>query len=174
VVGGSCNDYDYVCGDPVNGFDLDGQRCGFSLKLWARCKLTKNGGKSRLETFKTKLGQVDKLTGEAAALAVAADKAIFCINGKDSNLNSCMTGFLVFAHQNFSGPWDPAGLGIVAAISWMDDEMADLFSCTVGVVNPVYACSMRTITSTASYIADGGSGNWFAVGSPFPYYMPAS
>ncbi|MBW3557832.1 MAG: hypothetical protein KY454_12945, partial [Actinobacteria bacterium] len=24
VEGGSCNDYDYVCGDPVNGFDLDG------------------------------------------------------------------------------------------------------------------------------------------------------
>ena len=24
VEGGSCNDYDYVCGDPVNGFDLNG------------------------------------------------------------------------------------------------------------------------------------------------------
>ncbi|CAN5813671.1 hypothetical protein BH23ACT12_BH23ACT12_02670 [soil metagenome] len=27
VEGGSCNDYDYVCGDPVNKFDLDGQIC---------------------------------------------------------------------------------------------------------------------------------------------------
>ena len=27
VEGGSCNDYDYVCGDPVNNFDLDGTRC---------------------------------------------------------------------------------------------------------------------------------------------------
>ncbi len=26
VEGGSCNDYDYVCGDPINGFDLDGTR----------------------------------------------------------------------------------------------------------------------------------------------------
>jgi len=26
VEGGSCNDYDYVCGDPINGFDLDGRR----------------------------------------------------------------------------------------------------------------------------------------------------
>jgi RHS repeat-associated protein len=26
VEGGSCNDYDYVCGDPVNGLDLDGNR----------------------------------------------------------------------------------------------------------------------------------------------------
>ncbi len=25
VEGGSCNGYDYVCGDPVNGFDLDGR-----------------------------------------------------------------------------------------------------------------------------------------------------
>lgn len=27
VEGGSCNDYDYVCGDPVNGFDLTGTHC---------------------------------------------------------------------------------------------------------------------------------------------------
>ena len=25
--GGSCNDYDYVCADPVNAYDLDGRRC---------------------------------------------------------------------------------------------------------------------------------------------------
>lgn len=25
--GGSCNDYDYVCADPVNAFDLDGRKC---------------------------------------------------------------------------------------------------------------------------------------------------
>jgi len=27
VEGGSCNDYDYACGDPVNGLDLDGNWC---------------------------------------------------------------------------------------------------------------------------------------------------
>lgn len=27
VEGGSCNDYDYVCGDPVNSYDLDGAVC---------------------------------------------------------------------------------------------------------------------------------------------------
>jgi len=27
VEGGSCNDYDYVAGDPVNNFDLDGTHC---------------------------------------------------------------------------------------------------------------------------------------------------
>ena len=26
VEGGSCNDYDYACGDPVNGLDLSGLR----------------------------------------------------------------------------------------------------------------------------------------------------
>jgi hypothetical protein len=25
VEGGSCNDYDYVCGEPINSFDLDGR-----------------------------------------------------------------------------------------------------------------------------------------------------
>ncbi|MFY1698086.1 RHS repeat-associated core domain-containing protein [Solwaraspora sp. WMMA2101] len=27
VYGGSCNAYEYVCGDPVNSFDLDGRNC---------------------------------------------------------------------------------------------------------------------------------------------------
>jgi hypothetical protein len=27
VEGGSCNDYDYACGDPINNYDLDGTRC---------------------------------------------------------------------------------------------------------------------------------------------------
>jgi hypothetical protein len=36
VEGGSCNDYDYVCGDPVNGLDLDG-RCGFFGNPFKRC-----------------------------------------------------------------------------------------------------------------------------------------
>jgi len=27
VAGGSCNDYDYVCADPINALDLDGKRC---------------------------------------------------------------------------------------------------------------------------------------------------
>jgi RHS repeat-associated protein len=28
VEGGSCNDYDYGCADPINNFDLDGKACG--------------------------------------------------------------------------------------------------------------------------------------------------
>ena len=33
VPGGSCNAYDYVCADPVNGLDLDGKRsCGWCRK----------------------------------------------------------------------------------------------------------------------------------------------
>ncbi len=38
VEGGSCNDYDYVCGDPVNGFDLDG-RCGVFGNPFKPCGL---------------------------------------------------------------------------------------------------------------------------------------
>ena len=29
IEGGSCNDYDYVCGDPVNGLDLTGTHCSW-------------------------------------------------------------------------------------------------------------------------------------------------
>jgi hypothetical protein len=35
VEGGSANDYDYVAGDPVNAFDLDGTRC-FVKCGWGR------------------------------------------------------------------------------------------------------------------------------------------
>jgi hypothetical protein len=38
VEGGSCNDYEYVCGDPVNNLDLDGDRCWTGVarteKVW--------------------------------------------------------------------------------------------------------------------------------------------
>jgi RHS repeat-associated protein len=42
VEGGSCNDYDYVCGDPVNGIDLDG-RCGLG-NPFKRCGPGHEGG----------------------------------------------------------------------------------------------------------------------------------
>lgn len=35
--GGSCNHFDYVCGDPVNGFDLSGMTSGPDADLQARC-----------------------------------------------------------------------------------------------------------------------------------------
>ncbi len=35
VNGGSCNDYDYVCGDPVNQTDLSGTCSAWSLGCWA-------------------------------------------------------------------------------------------------------------------------------------------
>ncbi len=35
ITGGSCNDYDYTCADPVNALDLDGKRC-WSIRCGAR------------------------------------------------------------------------------------------------------------------------------------------
>ena len=42
--GGSCNDYDYVCGDPVNGFDLTGMKPQPALpaELEERCNPLRN------------------------------------------------------------------------------------------------------------------------------------
>ncbi|MFI5934036.1 LamG-like jellyroll fold domain-containing protein [Actinoplanes sp. NPDC051494] len=44
VDGGSCNDYDYVCADPVNRFDLDGKACW----SWARraCGVAQRAGRA--------------------------------------------------------------------------------------------------------------------------------
>ena len=36
--GGSCNDYDYVCGDPVNGLDLSGLWSNHPIKV--SCEVT--------------------------------------------------------------------------------------------------------------------------------------
>ena len=37
VTGGSCNNYDYVCADPINALDLDGKKCWTcSAKKWGR------------------------------------------------------------------------------------------------------------------------------------------
>ncbi|MCA1836734.1 MAG: hypothetical protein LC721_10595, partial [Actinobacteria bacterium] len=37
VAGGSCNDYDYTCGDPVNGRDLAGQKSKQIPNKYAQC-----------------------------------------------------------------------------------------------------------------------------------------
>ncbi|HJV08948.1 MAG TPA: DNRLRE domain-containing protein [Acidimicrobiales bacterium] len=44
VEGGSCNDYDYVCGDPVNGLDLNGLKSQPALptELEGRCNPLRN------------------------------------------------------------------------------------------------------------------------------------
>ncbi|MET8043659.1 RHS repeat-associated core domain-containing protein [Micromonospora sp. NPDC005215] len=36
VEGGSCNDYDYACADPINAFDLDGKRWCGKICGWGR------------------------------------------------------------------------------------------------------------------------------------------
>ncbi|MGH2625451.1 MAG: RHS repeat-associated core domain-containing protein, partial [Anaerolineales bacterium] len=45
VEGGSCNDYDYVCGDPINKLDLDGQVCWSCPAKWVSNQIFKKANK---------------------------------------------------------------------------------------------------------------------------------
>jgi RHS repeat-associated protein len=51
VEGGSCNDYDYVCGDTINAFDLDGQIC-FSCAAKAVTKTVKRVARKAVKVAK--------------------------------------------------------------------------------------------------------------------------
>ncbi|MGH9041654.1 MAG: PA14 domain-containing protein [Acidimicrobiia bacterium] len=48
VESGSCNDYDYVCADPVNQLDLDGRACRLCRKAWKVARAVRNAPVSGL------------------------------------------------------------------------------------------------------------------------------
>ncbi len=62
--GGSCNDYDYVCGDPVNGLDLSGLRGTKPLPdhLERRCL---GGSETDLNDPECRRYQQAKVTGDS-------------------------------------------------------------------------------------------------------------
>ena len=75
VEGGSCNDYDYVCGDPINNLDLDGQFCVFSnSKGCIGIKDILKHGKSGAKQAKKKL--TDLRTSPAGRTAITVGKAV--------------------------------------------------------------------------------------------------
>ncbi|HEY3141025.1 MAG TPA: RHS repeat-associated core domain-containing protein [Acidimicrobiales bacterium] len=57
VEGGSANDYDYVAGDPVNAFDLNGTRC---TKSW-KCKASKTLIRSKKQSQRARQEALNKL-----------------------------------------------------------------------------------------------------------------
>ena len=82
VEGGSCNDYDYVCGDPVNGSDLDG-RCGTAFwKFWG-C----DDGK------RTKLQKAFQRVAESGQWVSYANSAYSCLTAKSNNIDLCVWNF---------------------------------------------------------------------------------
>lgn len=72
VEGGSCNDYDYACADPINKFDLDGQFCLTGKNKNGTCRSVARGVK-RSTKFGRRLGvQVNACVGYVVAGCVAA------------------------------------------------------------------------------------------------------
>jgi len=70
VEGGSCNDYDYVCGDPVNRFDVTGE-CLFGKNPNGSCR---GSGAARHVTFSLSgcIGGCASVTFQAGHFQVAA------------------------------------------------------------------------------------------------------
>jgi RHS repeat-associated protein len=62
VEGGSCNDYEYVCGDPTNGFDLLGtaQTCSNNARLCSRYRALR-GNIARQVWFNFSAGDLSRL-----------------------------------------------------------------------------------------------------------------
>jgi RHS repeat-associated protein len=110
VEGGSCNDYDYVCADPVSKFDLDGQVC------WS-CAAKKavqgaQGAGNWVVTHRKTITKAVAIAGLAvcavasagACLAVAGAAILASTATKCYNVGACRTGA---AHRN--GQWGAVG-----------------------------------------------------------------
>jgi hypothetical protein len=73
VEGGSCNDYDYVCMNPMNGSDLDGQICWSCPFKAAHRKISRTiRGKRGGFTLRGTLRGLSTATALVAAVALAA------------------------------------------------------------------------------------------------------
>jgi hypothetical protein len=76
VEGGSCNDYDYVCGDTINAFDLDGEIC-FSCAAKA---VVKTVAKVARNPVVQAVGGTAACLGSSGLLCAGAFAAITAIN----------------------------------------------------------------------------------------------
>jgi RHS repeat-associated protein len=81
VEGGSCNDYDYVCADPVNGLDLDG-RCGWLGNPFKACRSDRDRLIDALE-------RAADFLRPASRADAAVDGALGCLANKSRSVNSC-------------------------------------------------------------------------------------
>jgi hypothetical protein len=85
VEGGSCNDYDYACGDPVNQFDLDGSRCLTGKNPNGSCRSVTRGARqavrSNINTPATSFG-LGVARANGAKCAGAARGIIVCTEAR--------------------------------------------------------------------------------------------
>ncbi|HEX7299232.1 MAG TPA: RHS repeat-associated core domain-containing protein [Solirubrobacteraceae bacterium] len=119
IPGGSCNDYDYACQDPVNSFDLDGRMCtdGNCKDYWPKgCmpgQCPGDGGSIGFwdvvqiaSLFVGPEFSVGGLAGEAAARV--AVKAVAGVLAKRQGQRLTMTvagrGFRIALHDHAGGP----------------------------------------------------------------------
>lgn len=98
VPGGSCNDYDYTCADPVNGRDLDGKRC------WRPSCLAKSAWRHRADI------------GRAVAVAALFSCTVCTVIAAGVAAYGAYQAYRAYRNHNYrSMAWELAGL---ATFGW--------------------------------------------------------
>ena len=114
IEGGSCNAYDYACVDPVNNFDLDGQRCWTGV---ARRERVWNARKKKFETkehcrsVSRGAGRVGRATGRAVANGTTS--AIGTLDEVNTAILACGSGATMGGLVG--APLGPLGAAVGAA-----------------------------------------------------------
>jgi len=129
VEGGSCNDYDYVCGDPANGLDLSGLKG--TTPLPNRDDECLGGGFTQINSPVCRRYQAAKASGNSDYYYFGEDRSssgdILSRNAPDI-LNGISVGSGVFAAgAAFIPGLQPVagGLTVLAAISGVGAEYAN-------------------------------------------------
>ena len=135
VEGGSANDYDYANGDPVNNFDLDGERCWTGV---ARRETYEkwNGKKQRFETKTKEICRSAARGVERGLKAVAQDPRKY--------ITQCAKGFLVGASTAtfVGGPL----AGIAGGLANCGSDVAATFLIDAGLNKDVVSTANNVIT----------------------------
>ena len=131
VEGGSCNDYDYVCGDPVNRFDLDGNVC-FSCAWNTATDIATNPvttfktgyrgmsptGQALIETtLKVAPEGIAMLSGVGGAARVSGGVGRLAFRARGVGARSRLFGD-VYSGAARAGRLNPAGRGARWAVGW--------------------------------------------------------
>jgi hypothetical protein len=137
IEGGSCNDYDYVCGDPINGMDIGGTEAWWNRDLsWIQYLSVDDA------TFIGELADLisDNLPDvDSSALWVmrdlTSDSGFVAMGGRGSGCLASARECERLDDQSRSAPCSPAGHGHTGNCprNYCDSAATDVFGMGTGV-----------------------------------------
>ena len=132
IEGGSCNAYDYVCGNPVGLTDLDGQKVGPHQAK--RCALPWNINKCK-RSFRTYRGKAEKAGDGVGSLGPGRSNALRQAVYAALNSKTNGSGFAkahLHAHEQDNDAW--LSFGTSGGCSNIKrDTQADIVNTSIGV-----------------------------------------